>query len=328
MENNQQENKEQELSFPPKKTREPFIPFSALTKGKKAGFILKVAIGLLISSFLVSFAGFSLIAPNNFAVGGISGIAVILYTACKVPQSITILTLNVPLLIASFFSVRKKFALISFLNVLMQSGWMLLMESTSFPLLVFDEQIFAALASGICMGVAIGLAFNLGGSTGGMDIAAVLVQKKIHASSIAWMIFFLNSIIIAASFFVYKYKLPDATLAVQILPVIKAVCEQYVESRVIDGIENGLNSAIEFRVITDKPEELSRALIVHLRRGVTSIQTTGMYTKDNHAMLVCVIGKRQIMSFKKILQRVDPDSFAVMSNVSQVLGLGFFSTDR
>jgi uncharacterized membrane-anchored protein YitT (DUF2179 family) len=62
-----------------------------------------------------------------------------------------------------------------------------------------------------------------------------------------------------------------------------------------------------------------------LGRGVTSIPAVGMYTQEEKSMLVCVISRRQIAAFKRILKTVDPDSFAILSNVSQVVGLGFFS---
>jgi uncharacterized membrane-anchored protein YitT (DUF2179 family) len=282
---------------------------------------------LLASSFLVAFAAHCLIAPNNFAVGGITGIAIILEKATngKILQSFTITAVNLPLLIISFFVIKKRFAFFSLSNVLLQSAWLAIMEQAGFPELVFDEKIFAALAGGICIGAAIAFAFKVGGSTGGMDIVAVMVQKKFPAPSIAWMLFILNCIVIASSFFVYRV---EGDVAASVLPLIMAACEQYAESKTNDVITNGFQSAIEFRVITDKPDEMALAIISRLGRGVTSLPATGMYTHEAHAMLVCVINRRQIAAFRKILKEVDPNSFAVMSSVSQVLGLGFFSGEN
>ena len=89
-----------------------------------------------------------------------------------------------------------------------------------------------------------------------------------------------------------------------------------------DTLMSSADTALSF---TDKPEEMALTIISKLGRGVTSIPATGMYTRETHSMLVCVINRRQIATFRKILKDVDPDSFAVMSGVSQVLGLGFFS---
>ncbi len=314
--------------LPPKKTR---ATESVLPEGSakvKALYVLKAIVFLLASSFLVAFSSYCLIAPNDFATGGITGIAIIIEKATngKIPQSISIFAINLPLLILAFFFVKKKFAILSLVHVLMQTAWLTGMEQLHIPQLIFPEKIFAALAGGIGIGAAIALAFKLGGSTGGMDIVAVIVQKKFPAPSIAWMLFILNCVVIASSFFVYK-DLSTETVG-KILPLIMAACEQYVESKVNDAITNGFHSAIEFRVITDKPDEMSLAIISKLGRGVTSLPATGMYTRETHSMLVCVINRRQIATFRKILKDVDPDSFAVMSNVSQVVGLGFFSGEN
>lgn len=316
---------ETQLSFhdlPPKITGEK----KPITKKERILKNAKTTILLLLSAFLVSFSSYAVIAPNNFAIGGVSGIAIILEHALNVSQSISVLCINVPLIVIAFFFVKKRFALLTLIHVLAQSLWIILFEAIDIPKLEFDEQIFAALAGGIGVGSGIGLAFKIGGSSGGTDIVAVIVQKKFPAQSIARMIFLLNCFVIFSSFFVYRD--PSASFAVQLLPVIKAVAEQYVESRMNDSISSGFQSAIEFRVITDKPEEMSYALISRLGRGVTETNVTGMYTHEHHSMITCVIHRRQIGTFKAILKEIDPNSFAVMTHVSQVFGLGFFSSDN
>lgn len=316
------------VPLPPKRvrTKEGVLPEGDWKV--KLIYIVKTAFILALSAFLLAISSYSLIAPNDFATGGVTGIAIILEKAShgKILQSISVFCINFPLIVLSFFFVKKKFAVLTLAHVLLQALFLMLMERLGMPKLVFDEKIFAALAGGIGIGASIGFAFKIGGSTGGMDIVAVMVQRKRPAPSIAWMIFMLNCIVIAASFFVYKDLADDAVG--KILPLIMAACEQYVESKTNDAITNGFNSAIEFRVVTDKPDEMALAIISKLGRGVTSIPATGMYTRETHAMLVCVVNRRQIMTFRKILKEVDPDSFAVMTHVSQVLGLGFFSGDN
>jgi uncharacterized membrane-anchored protein YitT (DUF2179 family) len=103
--------------------------------------------------------------------------------------------------------------------------------------------------------------------------------------------------------------------------------ELYVESKINESITNGFQSAIEFRIITDKPDEMAQALMRELSRGVTMLPATGMYTTEEHPMLLCVISRRQVATLRKVIKTVDPDSFAVMTGVSQVLGLGFYTSE-
>ncbi len=317
----------------PKKITKEDLEKESYTKRGKILLWTRTILFLLLSSFLVSFAAYSLIAPNDFTIGGVSGIAILLNVAFGIKQSIIIFAVNMPLVIFSFFFVKKKFAILSAAHILLQTLWMMLIELLfpQFQIQFGDggEKIFAAIAGGLCIGVAVALAFKIGGSTGGADIIAVIIQKKVNAGSIARVIFMINCIIIGSSVFVF-YKLnADGSInyGATLLPIMMSVFESYMESKANESITNGFHSAIEFRVITSKPEEIGLALMKELNRGVTAIPAQGMYTKANYTMLLCVVGKRQVTTLKRIVKQIDPDSFAVTSTVSQVMGLGFYSEE-
>ena len=316
-------------TLPPKITKENIYPQG---NGKWRGFLrwARAILYTLLSSFLVSVASYTLIAPNHFTIGGITGVAVLLeLSPLHWQQSITVFCLNVPLIVLAFFFVKKRFAFLSTLNILMQSLWLMLLEHIGDDIrIAFDgdaERIFAAVAAGLLVGVSIVLAFKAGGSTGGSDILAVLIQKKLAAASIAWILFAMNCIVIGASFFIIDV---DGDLAHRLLPIMLAVLETYIESKTNESMTNGFQSAIEFRIITDKAEQMATALMTELSRGATCIPAKGMYTKIEHSMLVCVVNRRQVPVLKRVMHEIDPDAFAVMSNVSQVLGLGFYSSEQ
>lgn len=315
----------------PKKITKADIAVGLSTPRAKFFYWAKTVLFLLLSSVLVSFAAHSLITPNNFTIGGVSGIAILLNVASggKIPQSMVLFGINLPLVVLSFFFVKKKFALLSAANIGLQTLWLALFENFFFDFKIqFEtngEKIFAALAAGLCIGTAIALAFKIGGSTGGADIIAVIIQRKFTASSIASMIFLINCVIIGSSLFVFYDN--EAELAYNLLPIMMSAFESYIESKINESITNGFHSAIEFRIITDKPEEMAQALMRELSRGVTALPAKGMYTKENHSMLLCVVNRRQVATLRRIMKAIDPDSFAVMSAVTQVLGLGFYSED-
>lgn len=322
---------EAQNALPPKITKET-LNKSENDKRNQILYYVKIVLYILLSSFLVSLSSYSLIAPNHFTIGGVSGIAILLNVVSngKIPQSIVLFALNAPLVILAFFFVKKRFAILSAGNIVAQSLWMVLFEK-AFPSfqIAFQtngEKIFAAIAAGICVGTAVALAFKIGGSTGGADIVAVIIQRKFNAASIAWVIFFINCVIIGSSIFVFYEK--EQALAYNLLPIMMAAFESYIESKTNDSMTNGFHSAIEFRIITNKPEEMATVLMKELSRGVTSLPATGMYTKEERSMLVCVISRRQVASLRRIMKAIDPDSFAVMSAVSQVLGLGFFTDEH
>ncbi len=316
-------------NLPPKITKENINPLQGSRKGVILGW-LRGVLYTVFSSLLVSIAAFSLIAPNDFTIGGASGVAILINAATKgkLAQWWIVLSLNLPLVVCAFFFVKKRFAILTTLNIALQSFWLLLLEEL-LPGFRIEfgsngEKIFAALAAGICIGVAVALAFKVGGSTGGADILAVIIQKKCAATSIAWMIFIINCFIIGCSVFVFRGE----TLALTLLPIMMSAFESYIESKTNESMTGGFQSAIEFRIITSKPEEMSTALMKELSRGVTALPATGMYTHANYSMLLCVVSRRQVATLRKIMKTIDPDSFAVMSKVSQVLGLGFYTEEN
>ncbi len=324
------------LALPPKITKENIDPLKYSRKGIVFSWIRSV-VYTTVSALLIAVAAYSLIAPNNFTIGGASGLAILFNIAFGVPQWCILMAFNAPLLLVSYFFVKRRFAILSSLNIGLQTLFLLLLEEL-FPSFLIDfsaeisvgaggegAKIFAALSAGLCIGVAIALAFKAGGSTGGSDILAVMIQKKFATASIAWLIFAINFVIIAASLLVFRVK---GNLALTLLPVMLAIFEAYIESRTNESVSNGFQSAVEFRIITNKPELMSTVLMKELSRGVTAVSVTGMYTKEERSMLICVVSRRQITTVRRIMKSVDPDSFATVSKVSQVLGLGFHASEH
>ncbi len=327
--------------LPPKITKENIDPDAGTRKGVVLSWVRSLVYTML-SSLLISVAVYSLITPNEFTIGGVSGLAILANVASngKIPLSAVSLGLNIPLIILAFFLVTRRFALVSSINIVAQSGWLWIMEE-AFPdfLITFPggeaAKILAALAAGLLVGASIALAFKAGGSTGGADIVAVMIQKKCKATSIAWMLFIINCVVIVSYVIITYMTVFDVpkdengalNYGVLFLPIIMSTFESYIESRTNETISNGFQAATEFRIITGKPDEMATAIMRELSRGVTSLPAKGMYTKETRTMLLCVVNRRQEPTVRKIAKDVDPDSFVVMAKVSQVLGLGFYTNE-
>ena len=321
------------MTLPRKLTKEDFDH----TKRKRDKFLiwLKAILYTLISAFCIAFAADTLLGPNDFTIGGATGISVLLFKAFGFSKAITLSCINVPLVVLSFFFVKKKFAILSALNIGAQNLFMIFFEKCIDLEIVFPggepSKIFAAIASGLLVGLAISLAFKVGGSTGGADILSVMIQRKIKSNSISTILFTINCVVIGSSIFVFQPKgdIDAATkVGLMLMPVVLAAFEAFMEIRTYEALLNGSQSAVEFRIITDKPDEMANAIMHELSRGVTAIPATGMYTKITHTMLVCVVSKRQVTTLQRIMKTVDPDSFAITTKATQVLGLGFYRTEN
>jgi uncharacterized membrane protein len=74
-------------------------------------------------------------------------------------------------------------------------------------------------------------------------------------------------------------------------------------------------------VISDEVEAISKALMQELRRGVTMLHGTGMYTGKEHGVLMCALNARQLASLKRIVSNIDSHAFMIVTPVSEVRGL-------
>lgn len=272
--------------------------------------------GIMIAGFVRAIGVYSFVVPNNFAPGGVTGVGSIIEYLWGVNAGYIIAAINVPLIIVAFIFIGKRFAIISGIAILLSSGLMVLFEYVKFPTFVFEnDKILAAIAGGLICGVGIAIMLKLGGSNGGTDIIATLIQKKFSATNIAWFIFLVDSTVVIASIFVYKNSL---------VPALLSFVEMFASSKVAELILQGFKSALKIEIITNNADDISKEIMQSLHRGVTKITATGMYTGEEHSMLICVLRKRQLSQFRMILKKY-PETFAYISGTSEVVGRGFAS---
>lgn len=283
--------------------------------------ILLTIVAVLFASVVRAISIHSFVVPNNFAPGGITGLASIFEYKTHINAGYFLVAFNVPLIIVAFIFVNKRFAFISTSSIVLSSVLMVIFEKVNFP--VFDsaakgaDQVLPALAGGILGGTGIAVMLKIGGSCGGTDILATIIQRRHSVANVAWFIFVMDSTVVVASAFIYPNSM---------VPVLLSLVEMFASSKIAETILQGFKSAVKFEVITDHPEELSAEIIERTHRGVTLLEAKGMYTGEKRALLVCIVSKRQMSVFRDILKKY-PESFAYIGSTSEVVGKWGLSND-
>lgn len=286
----------------------------AIFKNKRFYNFVIVPFVILLSGLIRTVCVEVFTLPYDFAPGGSTGIAAMVEYKTGFSAGWTTLIVNAPLLILAFFFISKDFAFKTGAAILVASAGMLLFERFDLKVYENGEPVLAACAAGCLGGLALAMMLKINGSTGGTDIVAMFIQKKFSATNVAWFIYMLDAIIVFVSAFVYEGN--------GLTPVLMSLVEMFCLSMISDVITSGLKTALKFEIITRQPEEISKELIEKLGRGVTCIDVTGMYSHDDKFLIVCVIRKRQLAEFNKILKKY-PDTFAYITSASEVVGLGF-----
>lgn len=287
------------------------------TKKRVHNFVV-VPILILAASFIRMICVHVFMLPFNFAPGGVTGIGTMIeYGTGWFSTGYTNLIINTPLIILAFIFLSKPYAIKSAIAIGLSSAGMILMKQFGFPQYGVNDPnaqpVLAAVACGALGGIGVAMMIRAGGSNGGTDILAAFIQRKFQATNITWFIMGLDGIVIFVSFFVYGNNLT---------PVLMSLTQQFCNAMMGDVILTGFKSAIKYEIITDEPEELSAELIQKLKHSVTKMDATGMYAHSERALLICVIRKRQVSEFNKILKKY-PNTFAYVSSTSQVFGKGF-----
>ena len=280
--------------------------------GKKPWYLEYLLI--IIGTGLMATAITSCFDAAGMVTGGFSGIAIIVKAGTKglygngVPLWVTNLVLNVPV-----FILAAKIKGFSFVKKALMGDISLTVWLAVLPAWKLSEDIFlAALYGGILQGVGIGLVFLGGGTTGGTDLLAAIIQKYMKHYSIAQVMQFVDGAVVVAGMYVFGVE-----------RALYAIIAVYLVTKVSDGIIAGLKFSKAVYIITDKPDEVSSMVMEDIDRGITGIRAKGMYSGNDKLMLFCVVGKKELVHLKEMIDEIDPKAFVIVGDAREVHGEGF-----
>lgn len=296
---------------------------------KKVVKYIKDYVVVFFAAILQAVGVYVFVQPNDFSPGGFLGIGTFVeyLTDGKVPAGVLFFVINIPLIIIAFFKFKKDFIIKTILTIFLDSLFLELLEVLHMQQFVVEPNmgyafILAAIAGGIMCGASIALLLKVDGCNGGTEIIGGLLQKKFPATNISWFIFALDSSVIVLSAFCTHTDKFGSGFASVLIPMLLSLCKMFCASKTSETILRGMSSAIKFEVVTPHGEELAAELTSKVGRGVTIINAKGAYTGTEKQILICILRKRQMATFKRVLSRY-PDTFAYMVSTSEVYGKGF-----
>ena len=270
---------------------------------------------ILLLAFLNAMSYHIFVFPNRFAPSGLNGLCTIIQELFGLNVGYLSLIINIPLALLVHRFVNRKLAFRSMVYVFTFSAMLVVLEKADLSGFAYATEngtstILGPLVAGIISGAVYGFLVKCSSYTGGMDYVASLVRIRRPDLNFFYVTFIINVGVAWISYFVYDF---------QIEPVILCILYSYMSSTVSDGMLKSGRSAIRFEIITDTPVELSQAIIEKLHHSCTLIPARGMYSGQEKNLLICVINKSQIAALSKIIRKF-PNSFAIMSSVSEVMG--------
>ena len=255
------------------------------------------------------------VLPNSFAPSGLNGLCTLIQEVTGFNIGYMNFMLNLPLAVAVYKKVSRSLALRAMCYVIFFSGALVLLEYVDLSAFVYVTEngtstIMGPLVGGIISGATQVALLRASAYTGGTDFIASLIHKYRPDVNFFWTTFYLNVTVAGISFFVYGYKIE---------PVLMCTLYSFASSMVLDRMNKTGRSAVRFEIITDRPEELSQAIIHRLHHSATLVPAKGMYHGKETNMLICVVNRTQSAALSALI-RDYPNTFAVASQVTEVVG--------
>ena len=273
---------------------------------------LKVLLYTLVGNTMLAFAVCAFIVPQDFMLGGSSGIA--LTTQYFLPVRLSVITafVGVSLFCLGWAFMGWKFAANSLLSTVLYPIVMGILEVTPVgTLFVGEDKLICALYCSVLIGVGIGLVVRVGGSTGGMDIPPVILQKY-KGIPVGKSLMVFDGIIIAAQVLL---KGTDGILySLLILVLTSAV----IDRTIVSG-----DATVQVIIISPEYERIRHEILDNINCGVTMIDMqTGMTGEKRQAILSVVYAKKY-PEIRDAALKIDKTAFIIASDVKNVNGQGY-----
>lgn len=251
------------------------------------------------------------LVPNNFVIGGTSGLAIIIKKLYGLDTAIFIGITGAFLMVLSIIFLGWKETSRALIGAILYPFFISLTAPTASYILNylnFDTTLIVALIGGVICGVSNGLLYKSGFTTGGSDILMKIVNKygklpegkAVFSINIVIMVF--ACIIFGASQFIYS------------LIVL------YLNTMMIDRIMIGVSNSKQFFIYTKEHEKIKEFIMKDLKTGVTIFNAKGGYTREENEVLMCVVPNKDYYLFKEKVLEIDKDAFFVINDCYEVTG--------
>ena len=288
---------------------------------------------VMVGTGILAFGTAVFLVPYELVTGGVSGISIVLNAffedvfSMSLGEDFFITLLTWGLFALGWIFLGKNFAaktLISTifypimyvwcsylvdpeLNVL--HGYFIIQNSPYHDIAV----LLAATLGGACVGVGCAIAFKGGGSTGGVDVLALLASKMFKRIKSSHIIFAIDAIIVILGVFI----IDDMVLS--LLGIVSA----FICALMIDKVFLGNDGAYIAQIVSQEYDIISKGIIKQLDRTATIVDVVGAYSKEPKKMLIVSFSMREYADLINIINHADPDAFLTISRAYKNHGEGW-----
>lgn len=277
-----------------------------------------IAFGLL----LLSIAWTAFLLPHQIAGSGVTGIGAIVFYATGIPMGYTYFAINLVLMVVALKILGAGFGIKTIYGIVL-SAVLLTVLQPLIPTAVVQDKFMSAIIGGILCGAGLGVVFTQGGSTGGTDIIALVINKYRNISP-GRIILLCDVVIICSSFVVLTHLESVQRVETMVYGFVTMAIQAYT----LDAILSGNKQSVQIFIFSRHFDTVADQITTKMRRGVTVLDATGWYSKENQKVIITTVRKNEASDVYRIIKSIDETAFITVANVMGVYGKGFEELKR
>lgn len=266
---------------------------------------------ILCGNALLAFVVAAFVIPHDIIMGGTTGIGIVLGRLLPVDTAAIVLVLNGLLLVFGGVVLGRKLVTTTVASSLLYPVLLGLFQRIPGIDSLTDNTLMASLFGGVLMGAALGLVMRVGSSTGGMDIASLVMHKWTHIP-VSICVYAMDILVIGGQ-----------ALFSSAEPILYGLVMLVLESIALDKVMILGQAQIQIFVVSQRFEDIRKILLTQLQAGVTMLEMETGHLNIAQKGVMCVIPHRKLYNATELIQSIDPTAFITITEVKEVRGRGF-----
>ena len=273
---------------------------------------------LTVAGMINAFGITIFLTPVKLYDSGISGTSMLLeqITPPYLSLSLFLLVLNIPLFLFGLKKQGKTFTAYAIYAVAVYSlfAWLItdvlpIDVSMASPRAGTDL-LLCALFGGVISGIGSGLAIRYGGAMDGIEVMAVIFAKRLGVSVGTFVMVYNILLYIVCGIVLQSWILP-----------LYSIVTYTAALKTIDFIVEGIDRAKCAIIVTEKPDEICKALGEAFGSGTTKLNAKGGYSNRSKGMVYFIVNRYQVIRMKNIVQSIDSTAYIAISEVADVFSV-------
>lgn len=266
---------------------------------------------IILGNVFVAFAVSTLVLENQLISGGVTGLGIVTNHYTGINISLIVGIINVLLFLLGLFFIGKKFALSTLISTFAFPVLLEFFNTNAIFHNYCQDTLLAVVLAGCLVGIGVGLMIRSDASSGGMDIIAIILNRKLGIP-----------LFIMVNVFDFIILCMQATFS-NPTKILYSIVLVFVTSFMLNKTLTKGSKMVQLVVISDCHEMIKKMIIEEADAGVTSLYSQKGFNETDTKTLLTIIPPVKLTKIKEQIKLIDPVAFMVVATVDEVSGRGY-----